>query len=105
MRPYIALLATVLPSLATAQAPLVLGHVPTRSGGKVVFTSAPFNCTNNMLMAYLVQETGQVNTRGCYTLIDEDLVVIWADNEVYSYQLKNLRPSEELKEYANRTPE
>jgi hypothetical protein len=105
MRPLIALIATVLPSLATAEAPLVLGHIKTQTGGKIVFTSMKEDCPQGMLVTFLVESSGQVTTHGCYRPMDGDLVVVWNDDQgVYAYPFARFQASPELKDYAKSNP-
>jgi hypothetical protein len=96
------IICLLLPSVVFANPPLIIGYVPTKAGGKAVFTSTRGSCDEHSKLAYLVASTGKVATTGCYMLIGDDLMVHWKlINETYSYDFEAMELSSDFREYTS----
>lgn len=88
---------------ATAQeVPAVIGTLPNRAGGEIVFTTrVTRSCSKQeAIFAYIRDEGGKISLAGCWRIDGEQVFVFWDDGDVYSYPLNTIRFTEEWIRYS-----
>jgi hypothetical protein len=86
---------TALTALA-AQIPLVLGTVQNQAGSWITFTTYQGNCEGDDKVAFTQSSGGKVELTGCYRIVGDQLFVIWADGDIYTYKIEHLTFSREM---------
>jgi hypothetical protein len=87
----------LIPALVTAkELPLIVGTIPNRDNAKITFTTFKGDCTGNDRTVYTQKSGGKVVASGCYRVVGEEMFVIWADGEIYTYPFDAITLSPEM---------
>lgn len=95
----------LFPVLAVAQqVPPIMGWLPNRDNNKITFTTFQGDCKPGNRVVYTQADGGKVSELGCYRIVGDDLFVVWAEGDVYTYPLANVTLSSEMEAFLNRQP-
>jgi hypothetical protein len=96
-------LLALIPAIAVAQeVPPILGTIPNRDNNKITFTTLQGECKPQDRLVYTQADGGKISAMGCYRMVGDDLFVVWASGDVYSYDIGELRLSSDMQEFMRR---
>lgn len=75
-----------------------VGRIPNQNGGSIVLTSKACKDSGSTMMSY-AHSPGLPTLFGCWIVINQEIMVEWADGDVRVYQLNTIRFSDEFKRY------
>jgi hypothetical protein len=93
----------LFPVLAVAQQmPPIMGYLPNRDNNKITFTTFQGECKQGNRVAYTQADGGKISEVGCYRLVGDEIFVVWAEGDVYTYPLGSVTLSSEMEAFLNR---
>jgi len=90
------------PVLAEGKEPFIIGSIPNRAGGVIVFTSMSTNCPQGQKRGYTRGDGGKVDFWFCWALFGNEFIVAFDDGDRYTYSFDSLQISPEYREYLSR---
>ena len=83
-----ALILATLSIVAAAQEATIIGTMRNKGNGLITFTSVKGSCPDNQRVVYIRNEGGKVEITGCFSLVDDQLFVLWKDGDLYTYPVE-----------------
>ncbi len=100
-----AIVLALFPILAVAQQmPPIMGYLPNRNNNKITFTTFQGECKQGNRVVYTQLDGGKISEFGCYRLVGDEILVVWADGDAYTYPLANVTLSSDMEAFLNRQP-
>ncbi len=93
-----AIVLALVSAVASAKDVTIIGTLKTQAGGLITFTSVKGSCPDNQLVAYIRSNGGKVAITGCFSLVDDQLFVLWSDGDLYTYPMDNIEWTPEFLE-------
>lgn len=90
MRKWLIVLAALCGTAVAQEMPQVIGYIPTQ-GGKVVLGSAFCDDASSKHIGYLQSDGGKIVQPLCWDMIDDEVFVVYADGDRYTYPFSSVR--------------
>lgn len=84
---FISLVAACSVTAVAQNVPTIIGFIPNRADGQIVLTTETCKGTTDQKFAFVKDDGGKLSLTGCWKLIDAEVLVRWADGDVYSYDV------------------
>jgi hypothetical protein len=87
-------------SSINASVPEIIGYIKLDENGLITLTSEQGSCPDKRLFFYATNSGGKVAGGGCYTVLGEHIMAIWADDgSMYQYRGESVVFTKEWLDY------
>jgi len=78
-------------NVAMAQSPPgVIGTIRNKGNGEITLTGEECSAKTGKYFVYIRDPGGRISLTGCWSMLENNIFVAWADGDVYSYPIESL---------------
>ena len=92
----------IAPRYVSDATPPVIGFIRNRAGGQITLASESCSAKQGTSFAFIKDDGGKISLTGCWSMVGDDVVIVWSDGDVYSYPITAIQFTPSFDEWYER---